>query len=112
MSNGSPSIDELQGMFHEFGITDSTASLLRGEGYTSIKLLKNLGKVGPNAVNEISGLSGAQRMAVTAMLMELVPGDTSSPPPPYSQTDKGKQSSQAPPFRYYVRCWFIVGPTS
>ena len=91
--------DELQEMFHKFHITDTTASLLQEEGYTSIKLLENLGTLGPDAVNEISGLRGAQKAAVKAMLKALVPdeGDTNLRPPPYSSFEEVNLSSQPPP---------------
>ena len=105
--------DELQEMFHKFHITDTTASLLQEEGYTSIKLLENLGTLGPDAVNEISGLRGAQKAAVKAMLKALVPdeGDTSLRPPPYSSFEEVNLSSQPPPctcFAVFLICRHVV----
>ena len=62
-------------IYKRFHITDVTAKLLKDEGYTSVGLLRNIEAAGPEAVNDIPGLRGAQKMAVRAMLKYLVAGD-------------------------------------
>ena len=67
--------DRLPGIYQKFHITDATVKLLKDEGYTSVGLLRNIEAAGPEAVNDIPGLRGAQKMAVRAMLKSLTADD-------------------------------------
>ena len=72
--------DYLPEIYQKYHITDATVSLLEDEGYTSLRLLRNIEAAGPGAVNDIPDLKGAQKMAVRAMLKSLTAddGDNSS----------------------------------
>ena len=67
--------DDLLDVYKKFHITDATVKLLENEGYTSVGLLKNIEAAGPEAVDDIPGLRGAQKMAVKAMLKSLTADD-------------------------------------